>query len=165
MLNSELLKAGEEFHKSIIDYIGGDVSECSCSICQSMCEKCPCLGTPFDIINLIEKGHAADLIPTLWVAGLPIGIPQTHMLQLKQNEDGSCVLFKDGKCSIHEYKPLEGKLANCKKDSASDYKKGLTPSSAVALLWSPESEDTAMIAVLAITSYMDAMDKINNLKK
>jgi hypothetical protein len=74
------------------------------------------LGTPDDIMKLIEAGYIDKLLPTGWVVGMMLGkidhvIP---MVQLKKAENGFCVLYKDGLCLLHELglKPTEGKLSH-----------------------------------------------------
>ncbi len=122
-----------EINATVAEYIGTEETQCQCEKCQNMCKTAPCLCTPFDVINLIEKGYKDSFIPTVWAAGLQVGLPVIDMVQLKY-EHGKCVMFKDGKCSINEHKPLEGRLADCKKSSAEDYN-GKTPAVTVAMMW------------------------------
>ena len=88
-------------------------TECTCDQCQSMCKKCPCIGTPHDIKRLIDAGHIDKLALTTWGAGIPAGIAPITMIQLSTKADRSCGMFKDGRCSLHDVglKPLEGRLA------------------------------------------------------
>lgn len=91
---------------------------CSCDKCVKMCKTAPCLGTPSEILRLINAGHKANIVGTLFVAGLKYGIPPIDMIQLEYDEDKrQCVMLTDeGKCSLHDsgLKPLEGKLADCR---------------------------------------------------
>lgn len=123
-----------ELNTSIKNYIGAQESECSCNQCKSMCTVAPCLGTPLDIINYIELGLVDKLEASLWLAGIINGIEPIEMIQFKY-EDGKCIMFENGLCSIHQHKPLEGKLAIHNIKSISHYKNGISPSSAVALTW------------------------------
>lgn len=104
---------------------------CSCGKCVTMCERTPCLGTPTDILNLINAGHADKLLESVWLVGLPYGFPKTKMFQI----DGTkgCPFFNKNKlCDLHDsgLKPTEGKLAFCE---TKDVK--FPPSYAVAFTW------------------------------
>ena len=89
---------------------------CSCTTCQNMC-KTPCLGTPDDILKLIEAGYADRLAPTEWAYGLLVGTHTTTimMMQPKLASNGYCTFYKDGLCELHDLglKPTEGRLAHC----------------------------------------------------
>ena len=89
-------------------------SECSCNQCVEMCRRAPCLGTPQDILNLIEAGHVDKLSAGMWAAGIVAGIAPIMMVQLTLTKTG-CIMFnaQEGKCTLHDtgLKPLEGKLA------------------------------------------------------
>lgn len=93
---------------------GTQVTQCDCQLCQSMCLRAPCIGTPEDIVRLINNGYIHQLETTAWGAGERIGIETFLSVQIKLDTHGGCPLFKNGKCSIHEIKPTDGKLANCK---------------------------------------------------
>ena len=101
--------------QKIIRRTGRKPVECTCRACKEQC-RTPCLGTPDDIMKLIEAGYIDKLLPTGWVVGMMLGkidhvIP---MVQLKKAENGFCVLYKDGLCLLHELglKPTEGKLSH-----------------------------------------------------
>lgn len=98
----------------IILKTGRIVTECNCKDCQSQC-RTPCLGTPDDIIRLIQAGYADKLSLTAWMVGVRLNrldfpIP---MVQAKMTEKG-CIFFKNGLCELHDLglKPTEGKLSN-----------------------------------------------------
>jgi Fe-S-cluster containining protein len=93
---------------------GIEVSECDCGICQSMCRQAPCIGTPADIVQLINNGYIHQLETCGYSAGNVIGIETFFSVQIKTDTRGGCPLFKDGKCTIHNIKPTDGKLASCK---------------------------------------------------
>lgn len=88
--------------------------ECSCELCQKQC-KVPCLGTPDDILRLLEAGYRDKLSVSYWMVGLLLGkLPaRVPMVQAIQTEQG-CVFFKDGLCELHStgLKPTEGKLSH-----------------------------------------------------
>lgn len=88
--------------------------ECSCELCQKQC-KVPCLGTPDDILRLLEAGYRDKLSVSYWMVGLLLGkLPaKVPMVQAIQTEQG-CVFFKDGLCELHSLglKPTEGKLSH-----------------------------------------------------
>lgn len=105
-------------------------NSCTCQKCQNMC-KTPCLGTPDDIYKIIKAGFEDKLTPILWGFGILAG---THnypvpMVQAKV-ENGYCVFFKKGRCSLHDLdlKPTEGALPHCKEK---------TPTSKEELLETP----------------------------
>lgn len=104
-----------EFQK-IVRKTGRKPVSCKCVKCKSQCAVTPCLGTPQDIMALVDAGYADVIYPTDWKVGQMMGITDkvVPMFQLEQRKDGSCVLFKDGLCTIHEkgLKPTEGKLSH-----------------------------------------------------
>ena len=107
----------EEVFNRIANRIGKQPISCNCEKCRQMCQRTPCLGTPQDILAIIEAGYVDKVCYTEWAAGIVLGhitrpIP---MVQLKSNtgHDGCCVCYNDGKCELHEsgLKPTEGKLS------------------------------------------------------
>lgn len=88
---------------------------CNCEKCRQMCQRTPCLGTPHDILALIDAGYVDKVCYTEWAAGMVLNhiSSPVPMVQIKARPDGSCVFFIDGKCELHEngLKPTEGKLA------------------------------------------------------
>lgn len=80
-----------------------------------MCERTPCLGTPHDILALIDAGYIDQLCYTEWAAGIVLGFTKKTipMIQIKSYK-GACVFYHDGKCDLHEsgLKPTEGKLSH-----------------------------------------------------
>ena len=85
-----------------------------------MCQRTPCLGTPQDILALIDAGYADKVCYTEWAAGMVLGhidrpIPMVQIKSISVGKhDGCCVFFHDGKCELHEsgLKPTEGKLSH-----------------------------------------------------
>lgn len=110
----------EEVFNRIANRIGKQPISCNCEKCRQMCQRTPCLGTPQDILALIDAGYADKVCYTEWAAGMYLGhiarpIP---MVQIKSisvgTKDGCCVFFHDGKCDLHEsgLKPTEGRLSH-----------------------------------------------------
>lgn len=92
-------------------------SECSCTKCVSMCKKISCLGTPDDILRIINAGHKDKLGNVLWAAGLARGFPPIALVAPRFDyEKGQCsFLTEDNLCALHSQglKPIEGQLATC----------------------------------------------------
>jgi hypothetical protein len=96
---------------------GFEPNQCACNSCQSMCKNTPCIGTPDDIMNIIEAGYGDRVEKTLWVAGVKNGPPPTEMIQPSFDQQRGCCTFltESGLCELHELglKPTEGRLATC----------------------------------------------------
>lgn len=88
---------------------------CSRERCKAQC-RTPCLGTPEDINRLIAAGYQDRLAPTLWAAGMLMGLISypVKMLQAKQEDNGWCTFYHDGRCELHDkgLKPTEGRLSH-----------------------------------------------------
>ena len=109
----------EEVFNRIANRIGKQPISCNCEKCRQMCQRSPCLGTPHDILALIEAGYVDKVCYTLWAAGMVLGhiTRPIEMVQIKykgNGPNGECVFFHDGKCDLHEsgLKPTEGKLSH-----------------------------------------------------
>lgn len=103
----------DAFHR-IMRKTGRKPVECKCKSCQSQC-KTPCLGTPDDIISLMQAGYGDRLKLTYWGVGLLLGkldraIPMVQAIQT----DSGCTFFHDGLCGLHEkgLKLTEGRLSH-----------------------------------------------------
>ena len=101
--------------QKIIRRTGRKPVECKCQDCKTQCHT-PCLGTPDDIMKLIDAGYIDKLAVTGWSVGLILGridhtIPMVQPLKL---DTGFCVFYKDGLCELHSsgLKPTEGKLSH-----------------------------------------------------
>lgn len=105
-------------------------SQCDCLDCQHLCTVTPCIGTPEDIARLLTQGLRPLLVRTLWLAGLPIGIPGIEMVQINARPCGACPLLADGRCIIHPIKPTGGRLASHVPSRLDQ-----NPDTAVALTW------------------------------
>ena len=68
------MRSIKETYEKIQQVSGRRPSECSCTHCQGMCTRVSCLGTPDDIIKLLEAGYAEKLAFTKWAAGIIIGV-------------------------------------------------------------------------------------------
>lgn len=106
-----------KMNEQIIKESGTVVSECACERCKSMC-KTPCIGTPDDILNLIEAGYSDKLSATLWATGMVLGTHKepVQIIAPKMNKStGLCAFNVNGLCELHDkgLKPLEGKLSKC----------------------------------------------------
>lgn len=138
------------------------INECNCEICRKMCtENRTCWGTPEDMERIIDAGYADQLILDYYVMkdkDIDLLAPGVTILEpdfnVKRNEDitfkpktyvkcrapflpvGRCVFFTGDKCSIHEIKPIEGKVASCKmrEDKKLD-KKGDNLHKELAMVW------------------------------
>lgn len=116
---------------------------CSCERCAKMCLRSPCLGTPADILKLINEGFIHQLGFVDWSAGSRYGLPVIEMVMIAKNEDDSCPLFKNGLCTLHEsgLKPTEGKLSSHEAQDPKHWDEWLTY--AVAKTWeAPENQPT-----------------------
>lgn len=90
--------------------------ECKCTDCKSQCTKTPCLGTPGDIMRLIDAGYDHRLAETVWRAGVKMGIIDRDVIMIQpsfDNAKGSCTFFTNGLCELHDLglKPTEGRLS------------------------------------------------------
>lgn len=104
----------EDVFNRIANRIGKQPISCNCEKCRQMCQRTPCLGTPQDILAIIEAGYVDKVCYTEWAAGMYLGhITQPiEMVQIKskgKGKDGECVFFHEGKCDLHEsgLKPAE----------------------------------------------------------
>lgn len=106
----------EDVFLRIANRVGRHNVSCDCERCRAMCQRTPCLGTPHDILALIDAGYIDKVCYTEWAAGIPLGFinQPIPMVQIKCLDNGCCVLYHDGKCELHEngLKPTEGKLSH-----------------------------------------------------
>lgn len=112
-------------NKRLIDKFGFKPSECSCSKCVQACKVCPCACTPDDVYDIVvNHGISRDLFSTTLnlmyfecgIVSLPVPViglkGETHRV-----EEGiygvRCNLLTDnGKCLVHEFKPLGGRYGD-----------------------------------------------------
>lgn len=87
--------------------------DCNCIQCQKQC-KTPCLGTPDDILLLINNGYKEKLSKTLWCVGMLTGHLRAPVAMVQSiKTDKGCTFFKDGLCELHDLglKPTEGRFS------------------------------------------------------
>lgn len=105
----------ESVLQKIVRKTGRKPSACRCEACQNQC-RTPCLGTPDDILRLIEAGHRDKLAVTYWCVGMVLGCLAYPivMVQAITTEEGWCVFHHDGLCELHNdgLKPTEGRLSH-----------------------------------------------------
>ena len=110
--------------------------ECSCKVCQHMCEWHPCTSTPDDIERLIEAGFMHQLAEDRFEIEVPAleGHPELGnrwktiraiLPAVKGSEfelgpnphHGECVFFNEGLCDLHAQglKPTGGRKASCQR--------------------------------------------------
>jgi hypothetical protein len=138
--------------KDIIAATGDQVNSCSCDKCKDMCRHCPCIGTPIDMLRLIDAGYIDKLEFTYWAAGLNYGIEATRMITPVKLPWGPCAfLTEDGLCELHDkgLKPTEGKLVTHNSKLADNPDKVIP--FAVAKSWRP-SIHNPNIRIMAIVS-------------
>lgn len=98
----------------IIRKTGRKPTQCKCRLCKEQCHQ-PCLGTPQDILRIIDAGFADKLAPTMWAAGLLMGVTDRVVPMIQASTVGDwCVFYHDGLCELHdkELKPTEGRLSH-----------------------------------------------------
>lgn len=110
---------------------------CSCSKCVDMCKRAVCLGTPQDILNLINNGYTGILEGKIWNAGQKYNLPSIPMIQVAWDyEKEQCIMLDDdGKCKLHAIglKPTEGRFSDCQ---VTELPPGKIPSGyVIALMW------------------------------
>jgi len=105
------------------------VPECACSDCVGACEQEPGWFAPGEVAKLaehlgltVQETFDKYLVVDWWVASpyvyvLAPGLVGEPTGTMAPNwPDGRCVFLTEGKCSIHEVKPTECRLAGHRKD-------------------------------------------------
>ena len=103
--------------------------EHSCETCVGMCENRPCWPTPDEAEKMLNAGLARKMMLDYWV-NRPEDIYILAPAIVGYGADnapfwpsGRCILLSsDGLCKIHDsgFKPLEGAVADCQNDKASE---------------------------------------------
>lgn len=157
----------------IIVKIGRRPTECRCQLCKKQCHT-PCLGTPQDILRLMDAGYTDRLAPTMWMAGMVMGVT-TEPIPLIQAEclDGAfggivdigvnshCTFQReDGLCELHDkgLKPTEGRLSHhsLKLDN---FKRQKSVSWAVVQEWlNPQNADIVDEVIRRYKDYQKEME-------
>ena len=140
----------------IIIKTGRRPSVCRCRLCKMQCHT-PCLGTPHDILRLMDAGYTNRLKLTEWAAGMLLGVIKAPV-PLIQAEclDGAfgglidlgvnshCTFQReDGLCELHELglKPTEGRLSH-HSTKLDNWKPSKSIAWAVVQEWlDPQNED------------------------
>lgn len=135
-------------NKRIIDKFGFKPSECSCSKCVQACKVCPCACTPDDVYDIVvNHGISRDLFSATLnmmyfecgIVNLPIPViglkGETHRV-----EDGiygvRCnLLTDDGKCLVHEFKPLGGRYGDTHEGNPFVYMSSSSPEFQAVMSW------------------------------
>lgn len=134
---------------------GRKLIECKCQKCKQQC-KTPCLGTPEDILRLINAGYKERLAITHWWVGIARGkldFP-VIMIQARQEENGYCTFYHDGLCELHDLglKPTEGRLSH-HSITKENFKFGKSLSWNVAKEWMDmRNGDTVQVIIRHMTS-------------
>ena len=77
---NHIIKESERSH--IIRKTGRFPKECKCKLCKQQCHT-PCLGTPSDILKLMDAGYSDKLSFTDWKAGIVMGCTD-HVVTMVQ---------------------------------------------------------------------------------
>lgn len=154
----QLKRSNLRYGKTLFQYIsqktGRKPCECRCVKCQTQCHT-PCLGTPQDILKLIEAGYGDRLELTGWATGMVMGVCD-HVIAMVRSrvENGWCTFFdeKSGLCEIHGkgLKPTEGRLSSHRIQPDN-----WIPKKSIAWNVAKEWEDTRNnIAIAKIVDYL-----------
>lgn len=122
--------------------------DCSCTRCVGMCKR-SCWPSPAEAAKLLDMGLAKQLMKDQWYQSwgegdidLLCGAIPGHEGRNSPRRDffdfgpdprsKGCVLLKEGLCSIHACKPIEGRLAHHDHIRAAEFN---DVHEAVAVLW------------------------------
>ena len=153
----------------IMQKTGRRPTECRCQLCKHQCHT-PCLATPQDILRLMDAGYTSRLAPTLWAAGMVMGVTSQPVPLIQARvEDGAwgglldvgadshCTFFtSDGLCELHAQglKPTEGRLSH-HSIRIDNFRASKSVSWAVVQEWlSPDNADTVAEVTRRYGEYM-----------
>ena len=153
----------------IMQKTGRRPTECRCQLCKRQCHT-PCLATPQDILRLMDAGYTSRLAPTLWAAGMVMGVTSQPVPLIQARcEDGAwgglldvganshCTFFtSDGLCELHAQglKPAEGRLSH-HSIRIDNFRPSKSVSWAVVQEWlSPDNADTVAEVTRRYGEYM-----------
>lgn len=159
----KLKRSNLRYGMTVFQYIshktGRKPCECTCLKCKSQCHT-PCLGTPQDILKIIEAGYGNQLELTGWAVGMMMGVCD-HIIAMVQAKvvGGWCSFYdpESGLCTIHSkgLKPTEGKLSSHKIQLDN-----FDPKKSIAWNVAKEWEDTRnTIAIEKVVSYIKNQEK------
>lgn len=81
-----------------------------------MCVSTACLGTPQDILRLVEAGYTPRIKLTYWMVGMVYGKLEypIKMYQIEEIKDKGCSMLEKDRCTLHDIglKPTEGYLSS-----------------------------------------------------
>lgn len=86
-----------------------DTFKFSCKACGNCCRnrKEPIMLTGYDVFRIAKKlGVEMKEVVTKYTRGYVGSTSKLPVLILKERPDGSCSLFRNGRCMVHENKPL-----------------------------------------------------------
>lgn len=125
---------------------------CKCEQCKNQCRRSPCLGTPDDIIKLIEAGFTDKLEVVEWATALFLGrVDYTiKIISVKRTSKG-CMFFENGLCQLHDLglKPTEGKLSH-HTVKVDNYQFGKSLSWNVAKTWIGEENKDSVLKAFSL---------------
>lgn len=88
---------------------------CKCQDCKNQCRTVSCLGTPSDILKILEAGFVQEIKPTDWLAGKETLKVIDHVIDMftPGYDHQGCIFFDNGLCKLHDLnlKPTEGRLS------------------------------------------------------
>ena len=151
----------------IIEKTGRRPCECKCRLCKMQC-RTPCLGTPQDILRLMDAGYTDRLYVTEWAAGIMLGVTNEIVLMIQAEQVGGsdldpnahCTFFHDGLCDLHNLglKPTEGRLSH-HSQRIDNFKRNRSISWAVAQEWlSPDNADVVAEVFRRYQEYKKSAD-------
>lgn len=130
----------EEIIKQLTGY---EPTTCSCNTCKTMCKTAPCIGTPEEMIKIIEAGFVSKLIVTGYAAGIKYGAPAMDIIAPDFNNGRCAFLNENDLCELHDLKlkPAEGCFANCNHTHIKDGK--MHPVVAILFTWAKDIDKSA----------------------
>jgi hypothetical protein len=138
-------------------------NECSCDTCKNMCKKCPCIGTPEDILNIINAGYGYGLSNTTWLTGMAAGEHNApvQMIQPLKKDNGCAFLDDSNLCILHDLglKPTEGKISNHADTPVNSFKE--TINYKVAMTWIDENGKNDPVTQLMNVAVKQKKSSIN----
>lgn len=159
----------------IIMKTGRKPIECKCHLCKRQCHT-PCLGTPQDILRLMDAGYTDRLKPTDWLAGVVMGVTKEPILLIQPEcLDGAysglidlgvnshCTFQReDGLCELHDkgLKPTEGRLSH-HSVKLDNWKPSKSISWAVVQEWlDPQNADVVVEVTRRYGEYLEQSEKV-----
>lgn len=142
--NLEMNEFMESPLMQMLEVTGLKPTVCSCKVCRKKCSQIMCLGTPDDILRLINAGFG-NLLQEIQISVVLVNhreVMPIRMVQLMRDENG-CAVFKDGMCLLHNMglKPAEGRYFIHPEDHHDETIMDLLTLT-IALEWSREENKT-----------------------